>query len=150
MQTTAQCSKKDKNNYKGEPMNKPLIAGLVGIVLVATLLLGVHAYGQQFQQNQNSLTIGTREMHRSQQGTCEFHDQMQDIMVTGTYADLVALREESGKPMMPQVTDETSFAAMQEQHKQMVADGTAGSGCPMRKGQGLGKTQGHNCPMMNN
>ncbi len=133
-------------------MNKPLIVGLVGIVLVATLLLGVHAYGQQIQQNQNSNSI--------EQGTCEYHDQMQTIMTTGTYADLVKLREESGKPMMPFVTDETSFKTIQEHHKQMIAqygdDFQQGMGCGaktgagMHQGQGLGKNQGHRCPMRDN
>jgi hypothetical protein len=139
---------------KGERMNKPLITGLVGIVLVAALLAGVHAYGQQFQQGSNSGNgAGQRGM---QKGTCEYHDKMQTIMSTGTYADLVALREETGRPMMPFITDETSFAVMQEQHKEMIAqygDDVQNGGCPMHqnggamRGSGAGK---HNCPMMNN
>lgn len=144
---------------KGEHMNKPLILGLVGIVLVAALLVGVHAYGQQISQYQN---INGRMFgaQGAQKGTCEFHEDMETILESGTYADLVALREESGKPMMPFVKDEVSFAAMQEQHKEMIANGNdfqAGTGCGMNAGkglgthqrQGLGKNQG-NCPMMNN
>jgi len=44
---------------------------------------------------------------------------MENIMETGTYTDLVNYRTTSGYNVMPWVQDEESFKAMQEQHNAM-------------------------------
>gem|GEM_PF-2904071 len=135
-------------------MNRPLIVGIVGIVIVAALLIGVTAYGQR-GQFLSGVAEGTETGARGT-GTCVYHDDMQVVMESGTYADLVALREESGKPMMPWVQDDASFAQAQTLYEQNggTGFGSRGAGCGMHAGaagaQGNldGRGAVHRCPMM--
>ena len=48
-----------------------------------------------------------------------YQPEMQQIIVSGTYAELEAFREKVGFNVMPWVTDEETFKAMQESHKAM-------------------------------
>ncbi|MBI5389650.1 hypothetical protein HZB01_04710 [Candidatus Woesearchaeota archaeon] len=53
------------------------------------------------------------------QGSGNHHAMMEKLMETGMYQDLVALREETGMPIMPWVTDENAFDEMKEHHEEM-------------------------------
>lgn len=82
----------------------------------------------------------------------QHHETMEKIMEEGSYADLVAYREESGLNIMPMATDEQSFQDMQEMHKTMEKfHDKYGSG--MGKGMGgmrgmMGANMGSGCQMM--
>lgn len=131
-------------------MNKTILA--LGLVLVALVGVGaVAAYGGF------GLVSG------------EHHEDVESILESGSYADLVEYREKSGYPVMNRVQSEEDFELMKERHQYMEENGYepgqfrgtgeglfAGQGKRM-KGQGMhggqelrGKGAGlGGCPYMN-
>jgi hypothetical protein len=73
---------------------------------------------------------------------------MQEIIQSGTYEDLVQYREESGFNMMPWVDDAEDFALAKQMHQRMYAwreanPDAAYGGCPMHgRGAKAGGCQG--------
>ncbi|NJL44001.1 MAG: hypothetical protein HC945_01605 [Nitrosarchaeum sp.] len=47
-----------------------------------------------------------------------YHERMEEVLSSGSYADLLSLREELGVTLAPWVQDEEGFAALQERHEQ--------------------------------
>jgi hypothetical protein len=103
-------------------------------VLLALLIVGIvsaslaFAYGGSF----------------SGQGQGTHYQDMQKIMSTGTYSDLVAYRQSTGTNIMPWVQNEQDFALAQQMHSKMT-QWRQSNGVP--SGQGFGR--GGGCPMMN-
>lgn len=128
-------------------LNKKLIgvgAAIISLLLVAALAI---AHGPAYNQD-SQVAPGT------------FHEQMEEVMENGNYEDLEALRAETGMSMMPFVTDQETFAQMQERHEEMEAyweengiapgpkRGMMGSGDHGMMGQGARGGYHGNCPMM--
>jgi hypothetical protein len=118
-------------------MRKGFIVAALGLVVLAVLAIGAFAYGRQGTQQGAQTPV---------QGA--YHEEMQGILENGTYAGLVALREETGRPMMPWVTDEASFVVLQEHHRQMVALSGDKQRFGMRGAVGNGRGGRGGCPMM--
>ncbi len=74
-------------------MKALVITGLVA-VLIAAAVVSAHGMGRMGMYNQD----------------------MQKVLEEGSYQDLVELRQTSGMPMMPWVTDQASFETMQQHH----------------------------------
>ena len=102
-----------------------LLALLVISIVSASIAL---AYGGNFAAQNNEAT----QTH---------YQDMQKIMVNGTYSDLVDYRQTSGFNVMPWVQNEQDFTLAQQTHSRM------GQGNGPR-GQGFGRSGG--CPMLNN
>lgn len=65
-----------------------------------------------------------------------FHEQMEEIVESGTYADLQNLREESNRYFARWVDSEEDFNLFKENFKER----TTGEGCPMRgQRRGMGR-----------
>ncbi len=117
--------------------NKKL--GIFAIVLVSLIAIGglVSAYGPGFDN--------------PYRGT--YREQMEEILETGTYEDLVSFREEIGHNVAPWVIDEDSFQQLKERHEYMEENGLEG-GMRLRDGTGQGmqhgkaRGMGMNCPFM--
>lgn len=127
-------------------MKKTTLLAAFGLIVLSLLALGAFAYGQRLGTG-----IGAEGASGTRGVRGAYHEQMEQIMESGTFADLVALRTETGRQLMPFVTDETTFAAQQERHEQMVeqyGEGPRAGGCPMqqgvggRAGNGMGKGTG--------
>ncbi|MCF7866411.1 hypothetical protein K9L67_02250 [Candidatus Woesearchaeota archaeon] len=144
-------------------MNKKYL--VLGLALIALLTVGlVSAYG------------GFGQMIGTQNGmmTGDHHEEVETILETGTYQDLVDYREETGFPVMNRVQSQEDFEVMQAHHKLMEENGYepgqfrgtgegpfAGQGKGPRNNQGMGfdnhKGQGMRgqgagfggCPMLN-
>jgi hypothetical protein len=131
-------------------MNKTLIAGIAGIFVLAALMVGVYAYGPGAQQGQMLGAVSgvgaanTAVAGKTAAGGCAYHDQMEAVLETGTYADLVALRAETGRQMMPWAQDDETFAQAQQRHTEMevlYGEGPHGQ-CGTQQGAGQGKRMG--------
>jgi len=125
---------------------------ITGAALALLLVASAFALGSFGQNGATSVERGT------------YHDQMSQILESGTYEDLEALRAETGMPMAPWVTDDATFQQLKEHHEAMeesgecpMMNGAADGECPMMNGQRRGMhRQGHgmasqdhaSCPMM--
>ncbi len=128
-----------------KPTNKTILAGIVGVFLLAALVIGVNAYAFD-------APVATAAADRVT--SCPYHEDMERILETGTYDELVALRLETGRPMLPLVTDEQTFAQVKEHHAYMETtygeDARMGQGCGGQMShatRGLGR--GGGCAMRN-
>lgn len=71
-------------------------------------------------------------------------DDVENILETGTYDDLVKLRENIGYNVMPRVNSEEDFNQMKERHEYMEENGFA-----LGHGRFAGNRFNSNCPMSN-
>ncbi len=86
----------------------------------------------------------------------QYHDQVEQVLESGTFADLQALRQETGMPMLPRVQDEATFQQAQQQYVEdgfgpgMMGYGARDGNGPQGGrgyGRGNGRGFGGNCPM---
>lgn len=110
-------------------MNKMFAVGIAAVI-AALFIGGAYAAGQWGAQDRGA-----------------FHEQMEEIMETGTYDDLVALREETGRPLKRWVTDAETFAQAQERHAQMEAQYGEGPHHGKMGGRGQGRGGQGGCRM---
>ncbi len=136
-------------------MKKGLLITGAALALLIVAAVGAFAYGGR------GMMAGDVSPAGVERGA--YHDQMEEILESGSYADLEALRAETGMPMMPWVTDDATFQQAQERHEEMETaygegphmgaygprDGTGfqrGRSGMMGGGQGRGSGFG-GCPM---
>lgn len=106
-------------------------------ILLALLVISIvsasiaFAYGEKFGAN-----TGEIQTH---------YQDMQEIMGSGTYGDLVEYKQTSGFNIMPWVQDEEDFTLAKERHAEMIQWRGENN---IQSGQGYGRNGG--CPMMNN
>ncbi len=100
----------------------------------------------------------------------QYHDQMAQVLESGTFADLQALRQETGMPMMPWIQDEATFQQAQQQYAEngfgpgmmggygngygggygMMGNGYGAQASDGSRGNGPGYGRGFgDCPMRN-
>lgn len=124
-------------------MKKALLITSVALALLVVAALGALAHGGFDRGDLSPMGVD--------RGT--YHEQMEEIMEHGSYADLEELRAETGMPMMRWVTDDESFAEMQEHHEEMEAlygEGPHMGAYGQRDGSGFrhGRGSGRGgCPM---
>jgi len=87
-------------------------------------------------QNPDGSWQGMGMMHNNMmKGMMQHHEEMEEIMEEGIYADLVKLREEYGFEIMPWVENEEDFQLAKQMHEKMEKyheeNGFDGTGCPM-------------------
>ena len=94
-------------------MNKKYL--VIGISLIALLTIGfVSAYGGLYQG------VGTQKYGMM---NTKHHEDMESILETGTYQDLLDYREETGYPVMRIIQTEDDFELMKEHHTWMEENG---------------------------
>ncbi len=110
----------------------------ITMVLLAVLVLGIVGAGAAYAY------MGGFE----RQGKGAGNTDVQSIMSTGTYQDLVAYRASTGFNVMPWVQDEADFALAQQMHTRMLqwrednnqtfgrGSGQRHFGCPMMSNDG--------------
>lgn len=64
------------------------------------------------------------------------YENMRDIIEQGTFNDLQAYREESGRQMKPWVENQADFNEMQQYHEQMIEEGYGPENCPYAEEDG--------------
>ncbi|MCA9496462.1 MAG: hypothetical protein KC589_05955 [Nanoarchaeota archaeon] len=108
-------------------MKKTLIAiiSLVIVTLGATL---VFAHGGGFENN--------LRFQNQQNKTGIYHEQVEELIETGTYQDLENLREEVGFPIARWVNSEEDFAEFKERHEEMEKEGYTNYGSNRGYGKG--------------
>jgi hypothetical protein len=129
------------------------------VALAAFIIIGIGVASAAMWNNagQAQKGFGVQPNQNVQKGT--YHDQMEKILEEGSFADLVALRAETGMPLNPRIQSEEDFKLWQDRHEAMeqyweengIEPGNRGmhNGQGMGQGKGLGKGQNNgNCPMM--
>jgi len=114
---------------------------LAVLVLIGTSAMAWSGFGRG---NAGAVDAGATAYEKGQ-----YHEQMEQIVETGSYADLEALREETGRPMAPWVQSQEDFDVWKARHEQMEAE--YGEGPHMgaygpRDGTGFRRGRG-GCPM---
>ena len=105
---------------------------LIAIISLVVLTLGAtfaFAHGGGF---------GNSEFQNTQAGT--YHDQVEEVIETGTYDDLLSLRDELGYSVARWVDSEEDFAEFKEMHEVMEEEGYIGRG--LNKGYARGGMHG--------
>ena len=122
-------------------------------LFAVALVVAVAGFGLAYTGQGNSNALGTNV----ERGT--FHEQMSEVMESGSFEDFQALRTELGVDMMPWVVDEASFEEAQAHHQEMIAQygegphfrvNRAKDGSGFQRGSGMHQGQGFhgNCPFM--
>ena len=97
---------------------KKAIIGIMVLMAITLAAVGYATYGNSWEVGRQS---GLRDGSH--------YEQMHEIMESGTYQDLLDLREELGRPVKRWIQSEEDFAQAQEN---FACDGDCGmrSGCP--------------------
>ena len=99
---------------------KKIIYGLIlAMVLVSASIYAYNGRDKDFSGN-NRMMYNTG-----------MHEEVQNVLETGTYEDLVALREEYNMPMMHWVQNEEDFELAKQNYQENGFAGKTGCGCPM-------------------
>lgn len=113
--------------------NKKLVFAAIAIVsllVIAGIALAQMGWGNRRAENEDG--AWQRGMMN---GMMAYHDDMEELMEEGEYADLIALREKLGFNIMPSIDNEQEFKEMQELHERMEklneGNGPGMKGCPM-------------------
>lgn len=137
-------------------MKKAFIALFAVALVVVAAGFGSAYYGQGNGNDQRTNFDGM------QRGA--FHEQMEEVMESGSFEDLESLRTELDVNLMPWVIDQATFEEAQAHHQEMEAlygegphfgeagarDGSGFHRGGMHQGSGMGQGQGFhgNCPFM--
>ncbi len=133
-------------------MKKAALITGAALALLLVASMGAFAFGGYGQDG--AMPSGV------ERGT--YRDQMAEILESGTYEDLEALRAETGMPMNPRIQSQDDFVAWQARHAEIMAEYGEGphfgehgprDGTGNRRGQGRGAGRMNggmngNCPMM--
>ena len=100
----------------------------IAFALIAFAALAIYAVGAS--------------AYTTPQATGTYHEEMETIIETGTYDDLVNLRETYDRPFMRWVDSPEDFEFAKEHHEEMEESGFEHMG---KRGSGM---TGEGCPMM--
>ena len=113
---------------------------LIGLLIVGLISAGiVFAHGFSKGAGANGIMgngmMGQGMMGSMMNGMGNHHEEMSEIMETGTYQDLVDYREESEFNIVPWVENEKDFKLAQQMHQKMsnwnAKNGNSKGHCPM-------------------
>src|SRR3989344_5123413 len=105
-------------------MDKKLL--IVIAAALSVLLVASFAAAQGFwrsKENQQTGMMSGGMMKGMMGGMAKHHEQMGELFETGSYADLIKLREEQGFNMMPWVENEEDFQLAKKMHEKMEKSG---------------------------
>jgi hypothetical protein len=98
---------------------KKIIYGL----LIAMVLVSASIYAYGWRDNQESFRNGNYKINPA------MHEEVQNVLESGSFEDLEQLREEYNRPVMRWVQDEEDFELAKQNYEE---NGFAGRGnCPM-------------------
>ena len=123
--------------------NKKILAAgvlsLLGVLFFGAFYASAYSPGNGFYATDNQ-AVKERNAERQL-----MHEQMESIIENGTYADLVAFKEENNLNFMPWVTDEETFQQLKERHETMEAyraeNGIENLGMGMRGMKSMNKAE---------
>ena len=111
----------------------------IAFALIAFAALAIYAVGAS--------------AHTTPQASGTYHEEMENTIETGTYDDLVVLRDQYDRPFMRWVDSPEDFELAREHHEAMEESGETGFGHMGQRGSGMMRNQGTgfmgaDCPMM--
>lgn len=131
---------------------------LLGIFMLGIVALGASVFAFNGYGNGQGSAEDFQQPVDHEKG--DYSEQINDILLNGTYEDLLALREELSIDVLRKVQSEEDFDLMKEKRLYMIENGIEpGSKPRLGNGQGFGKgrhnMQGSqkgncgNCPYLN-
>ncbi len=111
-----------------------IIIAILAVLVISTIgLVYAHGSGSGYGMMGGFGMMGNSGSGYGMMGSSNYdiHEEMEEVMESGSYQDLVELREEYNMPMMYWVDSEEEFLQAQQIHEEFEEEGYRG-GCHWR------------------
>ena len=105
---------------------KDILIGILAVLIISVVGI-VYAFNEGYESFASDMMGGNQMMDEG--AYFDMHQDMEKVLESGTYDDLVQLREEYNMPMMYWVNSQEDFELAQQMHEEFE-DSAFNGGCP--------------------